>query len=389
MYHSAKLDKLTHAQARKLLSGHPVRVSLGGHSPVMLSKEQHKKLARAHKKGAKSTITFDQYQRANHAMKGGDIWETMLDGLTNAGKAAIGIAPQIATALGAPELAAPIRYLEREYTMEKPKQKASARKKRGGNIMEDFGDASQKFLQGAMRDTPDFLRGPEKDPLAFLYGGRLLIDEPITTRQVVNQARDFVSDPLGTLGFGVKPKRKASPAQLAALARGRAARAAKRGGSLMSDMLATPQAAMAREVYDRIPTQARELAMAKIPQELRFGMGMSGPMADLAKKAAKHVAKRAIQHAAPRLAAAAAHMAGAPEMAPHAAALASRAAQRATSGMGRGEGFSPLSTERRAAPSRQKEKRKATPAQLAALAGGRAALARKRGGALAPAGYSY
>ena len=43
----------------------------------------------------------------------------------------------------------------------------------GGNIMEDFGDASQKWLQGAMRDTPDWLKGPEKDPLAFMYGGEV------------------------------------------------------------------------------------------------------------------------------------------------------------------------------------------------------------------------
>jgi hypothetical protein len=42
-----------------------------------------------------------------------------------------------------------------------------------GNIMEDFGDASSKFILGLDRDMPDWLKGPKEDPLAFLYGGKL------------------------------------------------------------------------------------------------------------------------------------------------------------------------------------------------------------------------
>ena len=35
-------------------------------------------------------------------------------------------------------------------------------------------------------------------------GGTLLIDQPFTVREAVNEARDFVRDPKGTLGFGMK-----------------------------------------------------------------------------------------------------------------------------------------------------------------------------------------
>ena len=44
-----------------------------------------------------------------------------------------------------------------------------------------------------------------KDPkgtIGFGTGGRLLIDEPFTTRQAVNTIGSFVKDPKGTLGFG-------------------------------------------------------------------------------------------------------------------------------------------------------------------------------------------
>ena len=35
-------------------------------------------------------------------------------------------------------------------------------------------------------------------------GGTMLIDQPFTVREAVNEARDFVRDPKGTLGFGMK-----------------------------------------------------------------------------------------------------------------------------------------------------------------------------------------
>lgn len=86
----------------------------------------------------------------------------------------------------------------------------------GGNIMEDFGDASAKFIQGAMRDTPDWLKGPEKDPLAFMYGGE-------------------VGD---GVGCGVRPKLvKGSPEAKAFMAAMRAKRGKKKmkGGSMSAE----------------------------------------------------------------------------------------------------------------------------------------------------------
>lgn len=322
MYSPASVKPLSKAQLSKLLKGKPVRVMAGQGMKLHLSKPQHKKLASAHKRGGGMNLQFDPYQCQLHA-KGGDIWEDMLDGLTSAGKKLLNIAPEVAEAVGAPQLVAPINYLIDKYVADKtgeaeksrkraeeakkpavepapfvvdlpavprrrpkpavqplPPLPAVPRRSRGGNIMEDFGDASAKFIQGAMRDTPDWLKGPEKDPLAFLYGGkkggRLLIDEPVTARQVVGQVGDFVKDPLGTLGFGLKkkvsrkkgkgipqalqdlgmshlnrvvpkqvqdlalkqigmgkPKRVMSQAQKDALAKGRAALAAKRGGAMV------------------------------------------------------------------------------------------------------------------------------------------------------------
>jgi hypothetical protein len=345
MYSPASIKPLSKAQLSKLLKGKPVRVMSGSGMKLHLSKPQHKKLAAAHKRGGGMNLQLDPYQCQMHA-KGEGFLEDLeafsvkaLPALTEAGKKLLNLAPEVAEAVGAPQLVAPINYLVDKYVTdksgeaEKSKARAEAAKKpepfvvdlpavpkrrpkpavepapfvvdlpavprrarrsRGGNIMEDFGNASQKFLQGAMRDTPDWLKGPEKDPLAFLYGGkvkgkrgrpkkggRLLIDEPITARQIVNTTRDFVTDPLGTLGFGLKrkvskkkggalvvpqqiqdmgmahlnrvvpkevqdlglsalkqigmgkPRKPMSDKQKAALAKGRAALAAKRGGALV------------------------------------------------------------------------------------------------------------------------------------------------------------
>jgi hypothetical protein len=342
MYSPASVKPLSKAQLSKLLKGKPVRVTSGSGMKLQLSKPQHKKLMAAHKRGGGMNLQFDPYQCSLHS-KGEGFLEDLeafsikaLPALTEAGKKLLTAAPEVAEAVGASQLVAPINYLVDKYVTdktgeaEKSRKRAEAarakpavepapfvvdlpavprrrpkpavqplpplpavpRRSRGGNIMEDFGNASQKFLQGAMRDTPDWLKGPEKDPLAFLYGGkakrgrpkkggRLLIDEPITAREIVNTTRDFVTDPLGTLGFGLKrkvskkkggalvvpqqiqdmgmahlnrvvpkevqdlglsalkqigmgkPRKPMSDKQKAALAKGRAALAAKRGGALV------------------------------------------------------------------------------------------------------------------------------------------------------------
>jgi|GEM_PF-4028677 len=85
MYHPTGIQKLSHNQILKLLRGHRVRVKHGSHHNVHLSKEQHKKLMAAHKKGAGITLQFDPFQQQmeDHiALKGkkpmvgkGTIWK--------------------------------------------------------------------------------------------------------------------------------------------------------------------------------------------------------------------------------------------------------------------------------------------------------------------------
>ena len=62
MYSKTNIGKLSKAQISKLLKGHRVRVKSGSGHEISLSKEQHKKLTRAHKKGMGSTLQFDPYQ---------------------------------------------------------------------------------------------------------------------------------------------------------------------------------------------------------------------------------------------------------------------------------------------------------------------------------------
>ena len=62
MYSKTNIGKLSKAQISKLLKGHRVRVKSGTGHEISLSKEQHKKLNRAHKKGMGSTLQFDPYQ---------------------------------------------------------------------------------------------------------------------------------------------------------------------------------------------------------------------------------------------------------------------------------------------------------------------------------------
>ena len=68
MYHPVRIEQLSHPQILKLLRGHGVRVKhcASGKHTVKLSKEQHKKLSRAHMKGQGMVLTFDPFQMADH-----------------------------------------------------------------------------------------------------------------------------------------------------------------------------------------------------------------------------------------------------------------------------------------------------------------------------------
>jgi hypothetical protein len=96
-------------------------------------------------------------------------------------------------------------------------------------------------------------------------GGRLLIDEPITTRQVVNTAGDFIKNPLGTLGFGMKkPVAK----------RGRP----KKGGALLDFVPKEVQdlgMSRLKQYENMIPQQARDMGMSQL-KNIGFGMKKKG-----------------------------------------------------------------------------------------------------------------
>jgi hypothetical protein len=70
MYHKSGVAKLSHNQILKLLRGHSVRIRHGNHHVLHLSKEQHKKMMKAHGNGKQTTICFDPYQMQMHRGKG-------------------------------------------------------------------------------------------------------------------------------------------------------------------------------------------------------------------------------------------------------------------------------------------------------------------------------
>ena len=66
MYHNASISPLSSTQISKILNGHSVRVSAGNGHDVELSKEQFKKLSKAHNAGKAITLTMDPFQIQNH-----------------------------------------------------------------------------------------------------------------------------------------------------------------------------------------------------------------------------------------------------------------------------------------------------------------------------------
>ena len=66
MYHKASISPLSSTQISKILNGHSVRVSAGNGHDIELSKEQFKKLSKAHKTGKGMTLTMDPFQMQNH-----------------------------------------------------------------------------------------------------------------------------------------------------------------------------------------------------------------------------------------------------------------------------------------------------------------------------------
>lgn len=66
MYTPIGIDSLSNAQISKLLRGQGVRVRHGTSHKIHVSTEQHKKIKRAHLKGAGVTLVLDPYQQQMH-----------------------------------------------------------------------------------------------------------------------------------------------------------------------------------------------------------------------------------------------------------------------------------------------------------------------------------
>ena len=66
MYTPVKIEALSKQQISRLLNGHSVRVKHGTKHTIHVSKEQHKKLVKAHQKGSGLNLTFDPYQMEEH-----------------------------------------------------------------------------------------------------------------------------------------------------------------------------------------------------------------------------------------------------------------------------------------------------------------------------------
>lgn len=61
MYHKIDVERLSPTQIGKLLNGHRIRVKHGRGHQIHVSEEQHKKITKAHRKGAGVNIQLDPY----------------------------------------------------------------------------------------------------------------------------------------------------------------------------------------------------------------------------------------------------------------------------------------------------------------------------------------
>jgi len=66
MYYDTGIQPLSAGQMKKLMSGGAVRMKMGNHTPVKLSKAQMKKMHSNNAKGKATTIMFDPYQMQMH-----------------------------------------------------------------------------------------------------------------------------------------------------------------------------------------------------------------------------------------------------------------------------------------------------------------------------------
>ena len=175
MYSKTNIAKLSKAQILKLLKGHRVRIKSGSGHEISLSKEQHKKLTRAHKKGMGSTLQFDPYQI--------DMNYEPLRGKANPKKMGEGIF-DIAKSVGKSVAPALIDLASNELKKKiegsgKKRKKACGKCKTGGNkivnTFKDIANSIQPFVPIAKEIVP-LIRGGKgyKSPRAGPKSKRLL-----------------------------------------------------------------------------------------------------------------------------------------------------------------------------------------------------------------------
>jgi hypothetical protein len=88
----------------------------------------------------------------------------------------------------------------------------------------------REIMEGGLQHHPQYAKVQSKMHEMFghgMRGGRMLIDEPFTARQAVDTTGRFLKDPAGTLGFGLKKKKKV-----------------KKGGTLLIDQPFTARQAV-------------------------------------------------------------------------------------------------------------------------------------------------
>lgn len=66
MYHEIGIQHLSPTQISRILNGHAVRVKHGSGHKIHVSKEQHKKIMSAHRKGSAVNLTMDPFQISQH-----------------------------------------------------------------------------------------------------------------------------------------------------------------------------------------------------------------------------------------------------------------------------------------------------------------------------------
>jgi hypothetical protein len=228
MYSVADFAPLSQASIKRLLQGHTVRVKHGSGLNLHLSKMQMKKHTASKNKGKGYNLTLDPYQSQMHGeglfgnignafRSVGNAFvqhvakpagrEVLKEGKRQGRKLASRVIhqgiPMASEALGK-VAGKTIGDLITEFT-EDPRgaEQGEVIGQRfgafGGKKLADYVGQKTGLGVNQIMMTPQMKKAMKPK----LQGGRLLIDEPFTTRQAVNTTGRFFKNPKGTIGFGI------------------------------------------------------------------------------------------------------------------------------------------------------------------------------------------